>query len=173
MKFLIHSGFLVWSNVWLLSSVFGCAFEEKRTSEKTYTETCVNGRCTSTTTTSESKRSGSTSSTNTSDSTFETEGGTITVGLPGVPGSPISGSVSVVSTGGEIKINSCAETMAPVSACVDSGAGNVMMPRHLGCTASGAHVWVCRDMLSGPPPYPVIACNGLLSSNCSRIGQQY
>jgi hypothetical protein len=169
-KFPIKNGFLVFSNVWLLSSVFGCAFEEKRTSEKTYTETCMNGRCTSTTTTSESKRSGSMSPSNTSNSTFESDGGTIMVGSSG---GTVSGSVSVVSAGGEIKINACQDTMAPVSACADAGAGNVMMPKHIGCTASGAHVWVCRDMISGPPPYPVIACNGLLSSNCSRIGQQF
>lgn len=135
-----------------------CAFSENESVKTSHTESCVNGVCTTRT-----------------ETTTVTTGGTGVRVETGVGTGDVSSTVSVGSSGsgGGIQLNLCTTLSAPLSACDDAAGVSVMMPRHLGCTSTGAHAWSCQDTFSGGPPYPVVACSGPFSSSCTRIGQIY
>lgn len=167
----------------LVLTVVACAQEEIRTSETSRTETCTNGVCSTTSSSTNTRTTG----------TSKSIGVGVNIGnqkmsTGGVPGADemmndamngsanASGEIRIRSggaTSGEISLNSCLQAIAPLNACARAGVPDVMMPIHLGCTDSGAHAWVCRDMMPSAPPYPVVACSSLMDSSCNKIGQQY
>lgn len=133
----------------LLLTAAGCAFSQERSETTTRTENCINGVCTSQTTTTETFTNGNGS----------TGGiGAVTVRVDGVAGA--------------VRINACSETRAPIDAC-DVAGRDILSPKHLGCTVSGAHAWSCQDSFSGPPPHPVVVCSGSFSDSCTRVGSLY
>lgn len=182
MKFPVKEQVLVLSGFLAICAAGGCTQEETQTSQSSRSETCVNGVCTTTSSSTNTRTTG----------TSRGSGVGVTIGNQpvtsgGIPGVDVSvneqmgdaeaSEVIRVRAGNvssaEVAINPCMEMMAPLNACAKAGAPSVMMPRHIGCTDSGANAWVCRDMMPSAPPYPVVACSGLMDSTCNKIGQLY
>ncbi|MEN9809629.1 MAG: hypothetical protein RLZZ488_1196 [Pseudomonadota bacterium] len=134
----------------LLITAAGCAFSQERSETTTRTETCINGICTSQSTRTE----------------------TVTNGNGSTGGGVGAVSVRVEGAAGTVRINACSETSAPINACDVSGR-DVLSPKHLGCTDSGAHAWSCQDSFSSAPPYPVVVCSGSFADSCTRVGSLY
>lgn len=63
-----------------------------------------------------------------------------------------------------------AHAMGAGLACSDAGVMD-WNPRYIGRSASGASLYVCRGMLMGRPPYPVVACYN--SFQCTVAGYTY
>lgn len=168
MKSCVHSKFI--STALLVPWIFlACA--ESQSVEKTDSQTCINGSCTTTTTESRSSSS--------SVSSGVSVGGGVNVSTHSGGVNPVvvvsiggSGSAPSSSSGG-VNLTACNYKMAPLSACSAAGAGGVISPKHLGCTASGNHAWSCQDSFSAAPPYPVVACSGAFSDSCGQIGVIY
>lgn len=144
----------------LILGLIACARSEERTESSSRSETCVNGVC----------------STSNSESTKVTKSGStgigVTIGSPVNPPAGVSVSVNVVGAGGGVSITPCSSKNAPLGAC-DIANVSVLMPKHLGCTASGAHAWSCQDAFSAAPPFSVVACSGTFSDSCTFIGSMY
>jgi len=159
----------------LVLNLGACARIEERSGARSHSETCVNGVCsTSSSQTTKIRNTGTT-------------GVGVTIGPPEIslpvismpvismpvislPG--VSVPVNVPGGSGGVVINPCSSQIAPIAACQVANA-NVMMPKHLGCTASGSHAWSCQDPFYGAPPFPVVACSGVFSNSCTHIGSMY
>lgn len=163
MKFQAYSQITKTFGLLICLGTSACAVENKTTStESSRVETCVNGVCTST-------------SQNTTTVTKNGSGNTtgVTIGNTDTNNGPVLVTVKVESSAGSLQLKPCVSSIAPISACEDAAGIDVMMPKHLGCTPTGANAWSCQDMLSGSPPYSVISCNNMFSSSCGVIGKIY
>lgn len=145
------------------------ACAESQSVEKTESQTCINGSCTTTTTESRSTKNGVSSGVSVGGgvSVNTNSGGLSPAVVVSIGGSAPS------STGGSVNLTACSYQMAPLSACSVAGADSVISPKHLGCTTSGNHAWSCQDSFSAAPPYPVVACSGVFSDSCGQIGVIY
>lgn len=124
--------------------IWGCSKNEGRTTTIPRTTTCVEGQC-------------------------PAKSENVDAYLPSADS---SGNILVKPSadGAVIPLTPCSEIPAPLSACSAAAKVTILKPKHLGCSAPGTHAWLCYDSFSGPPPYPVVGCNGPDWSSCKLLG---
>lgn len=69
-------------------------------------------------------------------------------------------------------INACPEKNAPLNACDRFSSETILQPKHMGCTASGSHVWMCKGD-DVRPPFPVIVCSSWDSDSCVKMSESW
>lgn len=69
-------------------------------------------------------------------------------------------------------ISQCPEKRAPLGACDEFTSETIFNPKHMGCTQSGSHVWMCKSN-DIKPPYPVIVCPTWNSDDCVKMSESW